>query len=207
MGEKILAQLERLAYWLQRRRIRGKIAGEFISPHFAFFHSEDKSQRILNLYQIRLAKLLGKKIVLVTGCFDLLHQEHLKFLKKAKKEGDALIVGIESDKRVREIKGRRRPVNSWKVRAKNLVRLNEVDFVVKLPDNFDNRSIRLETLRLIRPNLLAISSNDPLEERKRKECHKIGCQLKVVHPYNPDISTTKILKQFTSSLVFPGHEV
>lgn len=207
MGEKILAQLERLAYWLQRRRIRGKIAGEFISPHFAFFHSEDKSQRILNLYQIRLAKLLGKKIVLVTGCFDLLHQEHLKFLKKAKKEGDALIVGLESDERVRKMKGRGRPINSFKIRVKNLVRLNEVDFVVKLPDDFDNRSIRLETLRLIRPNLLAISSNDPLEERKRKECHKIGCQLKVVHSYNLDISTTKILKQFTSSLVFPGHEV
>ena len=193
MGEKILAQLERLAYWLQRRRIREKIAGEFISPYFAFFHSEDKSQRILNLYQIRLAKLLGKKIVLVTGCFDLLHQEHLKFLKKAKKEGDALIVGLESDERVRKMKGKGRPINSFKIRVKNLVRLNEVDFVLRLPDDFGNQSVRLETLRLIKPNLLAISSNDPLEEKKRKECKKISCKVKVVYQYNPEISTTKFL--------------
>lgn len=193
MAEKILAQLEKIAYWLQRKYMEPKITTELVSPHFAFFHPEDKSQKFLNLYQIRLARALGKKIILVTGCFDILHQEHLEFLKRAKKEGDVLVVGLEPDERVRKMKGKGRPVNSFKIRAKNLVRLNEVDFVLKLPDDFGNRNSRLEALRLIKPNLLAISSHDPLEKRKRKDCQKIGYQLKVVYSYNPKISTTKII--------------
>lgn len=193
MGKKILAQLEKLAYWLQGKYLRSRGRTELIAPHFAFFHPEDKTQRILNLYQIRLAKVLGKKIVLVTGCFDVLHSEHLKFLKKAKKEGDILVVGLESDKRVREMKGKGRPVNLWQERVKNLVRLNEVDFILKLPDDFNKQNVRLETLRLIKPDILATSSHDSFEKKKRKECQKIGCQLKIVHQYNPKISTTKIL--------------
>lgn len=193
MGKKILAQLEKLAYWLQGKYLRSKGGTELITPHFAFFHSEDKTQRILDLYRIRLARVLGKKIVLVTGCFDVLHPEHLKFLKKAKKEGDILVVGLESDKRVREMKRKGRPVNLWQERAKNLVRLNEVDHVLKFPDDFGNKSVRLETLRLIKPDILAISSRDPLEEKKKKECQKIDCKLKVVHQYNPKISTTKLI--------------
>lgn len=194
MVKKILAQLEKLAYWLQRIYMRVKMTTELIGPHSAFFHPEDKSQKILNLYQLRLARALGKKIVLVSGCFDVLHREHLKFLKKAKKEGDILVVGLESDERVRKMKGQRRPVNPWNVRVKNLVRLNKVDFVLKFPDDFGNKSVRLKTLRLIKPDILALSNQDPLEKRKRKECQKFRCQVKVVYQYNPKISTTKILE-------------
>lgn len=193
MGKKILAQLEKLAYRLQKRYMKGKSASWVVGPHFGFFHPEDKSQKILDLYRIRFARLQGKRVILVTGCFDILHSEHLKFLKKAKKEGDILVVGLESDERLKRMKGKGRPINSFEIRAKNLVRLNEVDFVLKLPDNFGNRSVRLETLRLIKPDVLAVSSNDYLEEKKRKECQKISCQLKVVCRYNPKISTTKIL--------------
>lgn len=193
MGKKILAQLEKIAYWLQVKYMKTKRSTELVGSHFAFFHPEDKSQRILNLYQIRLARLSGEKIVLVTGCFDILHQEHLNFLKKARKEGDVLVVGLEPDKRVRKMKGSGRPVNSWEVRAENLTRLNEVDFVLKLPGDFGDRSIRLEILRLIKPHVLALSSNDPLEEKKRKECQKVGCRVKIVHQYNPRVSTTKLI--------------
>jgi len=192
MDKKILAQLEKLAYWLQRKYMKVKMTTELVGPHFAFFHPEDKSQKILSLHKIRLNRLSGKKIVLVTGCFDILHYEHLKFLKKAKKEGHVLVVGLESDKRVREMKGEGRPVNLWQKRAKNLVRLNEVDFVIKLPDDFNKQSVRFKIIRLIRPHILAISSQDPLEERKKKESLKIGCLLKVVHNYNPRVSTTKL---------------
>ena len=193
MGKKILSQLEKIAYWLQGKYMGPKMTNELVNPHFAFFHPNDKSQFILALYQIRLARNLGKKIVLLTGCFDILHQEHRQFFKKAKKEGDILVVGLESDKRVRKLKGKGRPINSFEVRVKKLVRLNEVDSVLKLPEDFDRRMVRWQTLRLIKPHLLAISSDDPLEKRKREECQKIGCQAKIVHQYNPEISTTKLL--------------
>ena len=228
MGEKILAQLERLVYWLQRRLVKTEASNKFITSHFAFLHLKDRSQKVLILYQIRLARALGKKIVLVTGCFDILHQEHLKFLKKAKKEGSVLVVGLESDKRIKKIKGKERPVNFFKIRAENLIRLNvptqsvedssdfvesprcnrdrlsvgKVDFILELPCNFDKKAVRLETLRLIKPHILAISSNDPLEKRKRKECQKIDCHLKVVHQYNHKISTTKILDLDKKEKVF-----
>ena len=202
MGEKILAQLERLVYWLQRRLVKTEASNKFITSHFAFLHLKDRSQKVLILYQIRLARALGKKIVLVTGCFDILHQEHLKFLKKAKKEGSVLVVGLEPDKRIKKIKGKERPVNSFKIRAENLIQLNEVDFILELPCNFDKKVVRLETLRLIKPHILAISSNDPLEKRKRKECQKIDCYLKVVHQYNSKTSTTKILNLDKKEKVF-----
>ncbi len=194
MGSKILAQLEKIAYFSQRKYLRTRLNTELVGSHFAFFHLEDKSKRILTLYQIRLARALGKKVVLATGCFDILHQQHLQFLKKAKKEGDILVVGLEPDGRVRKMKGKGRPINSWKMRAKNLVRINEVDFVLKLPNDFGNQSARLGALQLIKPNLLALSSEDPLEKKKRKECRQIGCRLKIVHRYNPKVSTTKILE-------------
>jgi len=193
MVKKFFTQLEKLVYWWQKKHLGKNIKKEFINPCFAFLHREDKSRQILSLYQIRLSKLLGKKIVLVTGCFDILHQEHLNFLRKAKKEGDILVVGLESDKRIKKMKGEKRPVNPFSIRAKNIVRLNEVDFVLKLPDEFGSQKTRSAFLRLIKPDILAISSQDPLEKRKRKECQKIGCRLKIVHRYNPSISTTKLL--------------
>lgn len=136
-----------------------------------------------------------KTKVLVTGCFDLLHQEHQKFLQKAKDQGDLLIVGLESDQRVQELKGADRPLNPWFKRAQALLQYNEVDFILALPDNFGSLIKRRNTLQLIKPDILAISAHDPLKKQKQKECQEIGCQIKVVHDYNPDVSTTKILRK------------
>ncbi len=62
------------------------------------------------LQKVTNARKRGLKIVLVTGVFDLLHQEHVIFLAKAKSGGDLLIVAIESDMRVKKIKGNDRPI-------------------------------------------------------------------------------------------------
>jgi len=62
----------------------------------------------------------GKKIVLATGFFDLLHQEHINFLTKAKVVGDILIVAVESDERARALKGEGRPVKSQLVRCQKV---------------------------------------------------------------------------------------
>jgi D-beta-D-heptose 7-phosphate kinase/D-beta-D-heptose 1-phosphate adenosyltransferase len=72
----------------------------------------------------------GKKVVFTNGCFDILHVGHVKYLQEAKSYGDVLIVGLNSDSSVRELKGPTRPVNSEDDRAYILAALESVDYVV-----------------------------------------------------------------------------
>jgi len=72
----------------------------------------------------------GKKIVFTNGCFDILHRGHVEYLAKAKKMGDVLIVGLNSDSSVKKIKGPKRPLNNEKDRAIVLSALEVVDYVV-----------------------------------------------------------------------------
>ncbi len=77
-----------------------------------------------------LLKRQGKTIVFTNGCFDILHAGHVRYLKKAKKLGDILIVGLNSDSSVRKIKGKDRPVNNQMDRAEVLSALESVDYIV-----------------------------------------------------------------------------
>jgi len=82
-----------------------------------------------------LAKILAgfrarrKKIVFTNGCFDILHPGHVVYLSKAKKLGDILVVGLNSDASVRKIKGRGRPINNEKARSIVLSALSCVDYI------------------------------------------------------------------------------
>jgi len=82
----------------------------------------------------------GKKIVTANGAFDVLHPGHVYFLSEAKKQGDVLIVGLNSDESIRQNKGEGRPVNDEKSRAVMLAALKPVDYVAifreKTPDEF-----------------------------------------------------------------------
>ena len=71
-----------------------------------------------------------KKIVFTNGCFDILHAGHVRYLTAAKKLGDILIVGLNTDESVRKLKGSSRPVNNEKDRAEVLLGLKAVDYVV-----------------------------------------------------------------------------
>lgn len=75
-------------------------------------------------------KLQGKKVVFTNGCFDILHVGHLRYLNEAKKQGDILIVGVNSDSSVRQLKGEGRPINNEIDRAEMLSGLKAVDFTV-----------------------------------------------------------------------------
>lgn len=72
----------------------------------------------------------GKKIVFTNGCFDILHVGHVRYLSAAKKLGDVLIVGLNTDASVKLLKGESRPVNNEKDRAEILLGLKAVDYVV-----------------------------------------------------------------------------
>lgn len=72
----------------------------------------------------------NKKVVFTNGCFDIIHAGHIDYLVKAKELGDILVVGLNSDKSVREIKGEKRPIISEDERAFMLNNLKPVNFVV-----------------------------------------------------------------------------
>ena len=72
----------------------------------------------------------GKKIVFTNGCFDILHLGHIRYLEEAKRLGDVLIVGINSDESVRTLKGKGRPIIPEEERAEILGALRCVDYVV-----------------------------------------------------------------------------
>jgi D-glycero-beta-D-manno-heptose 1-phosphate adenylyltransferase len=75
-------------------------------------------------------KLKNKKIVTTNGCFDILHVGHVRYLKLAKELGDVLIIGLNTDRSVKALKGPKRPLNSENDRAEVLATLNCVDYVV-----------------------------------------------------------------------------
>lgn len=77
-----------------------------------------------------VAKKRGFKVVFTNGCFDILHRGHIEYLNEARTLGDILIVGLNSDKSVREIKGEGRPIQSDEDRALILCNLRSVDYVV-----------------------------------------------------------------------------
>ncbi len=72
----------------------------------------------------------GKKLVFTNGCFDILHCGHITYLEFARRQGDALCVGLNSDDSVRRAKGPKRPVNNQHDRAAVLAALRSVDYVV-----------------------------------------------------------------------------
>lgn len=142
--------------------------------------------------KIETARQNGLKIILVTGVFDILHQEHLAFLEKAKALG-YLFVAIESDPRVRQIKGDGRPVNSAEKRQHNLEATGIMDQVVILPESFGAPEVRQQFLDELKPNVLAVSSHTAHLDKKRAMMEAIGGTLEIVHQHNPNVSTTQLL--------------
>lgn len=101
-------------------------------------------------------KARGKKVVFTNGCFDILHVGHIRYLKKAKKQGDILVIGLNTDRSVRQIKGEERPIVPEKERAEVLSALEFVDYVVLFdePDPF----LLIESLK---PNVLVKGADWP----------------------------------------------
>ena len=135
------------------------------------------------------------KKVLVTGVFDILHKEHIYFLKKAKSLGDYLIVAIESDVRVKQMKGEGRPINSQDKRKESLERLNLADEVFILPEEFNKPEHHKKLIKKIKPKFLAVSSHTKHLDKKQEILNEFGGEVVVVHDHNPEISTTNLLKK------------
>jgi len=95
-----------------------------------------------NINFIKKIKAERKKIVFTNGCFDLLHVGHIRYLSHAKKLGDFLIIGLNSDRSVKKLKGKDRPINSFEDRAILLSALNSVDLVIKFEEQTPENLIK-----------------------------------------------------------------
>lgn len=133
--------------------------------------------------------------VFVTGIFDLLHIEHIRFLKKAKAAGDRLVVGIESDERVKQLKGTSRPIMNEEDRKEMLEALSVVDNVFVLPKKFDTEDAYEKALRSAHADIYAVSESSPYLANKRKLCEKADVRLVVVHEHNPEYSTSTLIER------------
>ncbi len=79
---------------------------------------------------IREAKQAGKRVVLANGCFDTLHVGHIRYLEGARREGDILVVAVNSDSSLRHLKGTGRPILNEQARAQLVAAIRAVDFVL-----------------------------------------------------------------------------
>jgi len=133
-----------------------------------------------------------RSIVLVGGCFDVLHMGHLAFLEKAKKEGEKLVVMLESDEKIRKIKGKGRPINNQENRAKMLNSLKMVDRVIKLPKMKDGDYVNL--VKKIKPAVIAVTKGDKKTEIKRQMAKLVGARLVEVIKEIPFCSSSRIIE-------------
>lgn len=133
-----------------------------------------------------------KRIVLVGGCFDLLHIGHITFLEKAKKQGDILIVMLESDEYIKKVKGENRPINAQVIRAKILAALAVVDFVIQLSPNMSNKDYDTVVFS-IKPAIIATTQGDVNRHHKDRQARQIGAKVVDVTPQISDESTTRLV--------------
>jgi len=154
--------------------------------------------KIKNLEEIKeiveKAKQRGKKIVTTNGCFDILHVGHIKMLKEAKKLGDLLIVGLNSDSSVRKIKGVGRPIINENERAEILAALESVDYIVVF-----NEKTPVKILSIIKPNIHAKGQDRKLSEIIEKEIVEKNKGKVVLLPLLRGISTTHIIKKVSEN--------
>jgi cytidyltransferase-like protein len=133
-------------------------------------------------------------IVVVTGAFDLLHIGHLRFLEAARRLGDQLIVGVESDERVRRWKGPNRPIQTEDDRLVLLRALRVVDAVFLITGERVDPPYYADLLRPFNARYLAVTADDPFLEQKRDAMRAIDVELRVVTPRIENYSTTHLVQ-------------
>ncbi len=139
-------------------------------------------------------KEAGKIIVLGGGCFDILHQGHLAYLKQAKNQGDVLFVTLESDSNVRRLKGDRRPINSQQQRAKQLIKLSFVNYIILLPPLLGYQQY-FDITQKLSPDIIAITEGDPKQKEKEIQAKEVGAKVVTVVERFKEYSTTSILQK------------
>jgi len=140
---------------------------------------------------------VGKKLVVTNGCFDLLHVGHVRYLKAARKLGDALAVGVNGDDSVCARKGNGRPLNKEQDRAEVLAALGSVDYVTVFPEV---RATRF--LETVRPALYVKGgdyNSETLDAEERVALEKSGAQIRIL-PFTEGYSTSRLVEKLGADI-------
>lgn len=138
----------------------------------------------------------GRKLVVTNGCFDLLHVGHVTYLEQARKLGDALLIGVNADAAVRELKGPSRPINSEQDRAAVLAALESVTGVCLFADK---RATRF--LAAAQPDIYVKGGDytlETLDQDERRTVESAGGRI-VLIPFVAGKSTTATLQKLAAS--------
>ncbi|MBW2062175.1 MAG: D-glycero-beta-D-manno-heptose 1-phosphate adenylyltransferase [Deltaproteobacteria bacterium] len=131
-----------------------------------------------------------QKVVFTNGCFDFLHLGHLRYLTDARNLGDFLVIGLNSDRSTREIKGPTRPIMPEDQRAEILAGLNVVDAVVI----FDEPD-PLELITFLLPDVLVKGGDWPLDKIIGREVVEQNGGTVLTIPLTPEVSTSAIINR------------
>lgn len=132
----------------------------------------------------------GKRIVFTNGCFDILHVGHVEYLSKARRLGDLLVIGLNSDSSVKKIKGKDRPINKESDRAKVLSSLYFVDYVTSFSESTPENLIKK-----VRPDILVKGGDWKVEDIVGSSfVRSYGGKVKSI-PFVKGYSTTSIIER------------
>ena len=134
-------------------------------------------------------KKKGKRIVFTNGCFDLLHLGHIRYLEKAKSLGDILVVGVNSDRSVRNLKGPKRPILPQEERAEILSGLGCVDYITVF-----NEQTPFELISSLQPHTLVKGGNWTKETTVGKDVVERSGGEVVILPFEEGSSTSNLIE-------------
>jgi len=154
----------------------------------------DSKKKILGITALQKAmashRRRERKVVFTNGCFDLLHYGHVRYLEAARKKGDILIVGVNSDASVRKLKGPTRPVNPQSQRMAVLAALQCVDHVVMFREETP-----LRLISKVKPDVLVKGADWKGKEVVGGDVvKKSGGKVSLIR-YVPGCSTTNLIKK------------
>jgi len=136
------------------------------------------------------ARVLGRRFVFTNGCFDLIHPGHTELLRRARSFGDYLLVGLNSDRSVRALKGPNRPVQGELARAQVVAALASVDYVVLFDEDTPLRLIQ----ELVPDVLVKGGDYTPATVVGRDVVEKAGGRVQLV-PLIPGFSSSQITER------------
>ncbi len=172
----------------------GKVGTSSVSRNELIEVVNSENRKIKNLEELigikEDYKRKGRSVVWTNGCFDLLHAGHVNYLKKAKEQGDCLIVGLNTDDSVRKLKGDGRPINTEQLRAEVLASLECVDYVLI----FDELSVE-NYLNRLKPDIYVKGGDydkEKIHQGERRIIENYGGKIKFIS-FENKISTSQII--------------
>ncbi len=140
------------------------------------------------------SKAVGKTLVFTNGCFDIIHAGHVRYLSEAKKLGDCLIVGLNSDRSVKELKGPTRPLNHQEDRAEVVAALAAVDYVII----FDERTAE-SLINEVKPDIYVKGGDYCIEDIPEAKIVASNGGKTILIPEVPGRSSTNMIKKITGT--------